>query len=194
MEINAYQIPEHNNIYIQQNLFKDISQNKENNNFYIFFEQGLSFKRVSNKNILPITSELGVELNHNFQASLFCSSTFQNFHIDNEQTTSIQNLWYCGNSFAIIPYASSIFHPKLKIYGGAGQAFGTEQPFALAVKNTALYFWTLKPVLLLETNISKNIKFSLGVGYQFIFSNTSNNLTKNTSGFEGISSFSYYFK
>ncbi|APJ03201.1 hypothetical protein [Silvanigrella aquatica] len=194
MEFNPYQIPQNNDIYVQQNLVTAISPKKENDNFNVLVEQSFGFKKILNKNILPITTEIGLDLNHYFQSSLFCSSSFQNFYIDSEKSTLINNFWYCGNAFTVIPYAASIFHPKIKIYGGAGQAYGTQILDNSETKsNVVLYFWTLKPVLFLETNVSEKFKFSLGGGYQFVFSDNSKNLATSTSGFEALASISFHF-
>jgi hypothetical protein len=194
MELNAYQLPQNNNIYIQQNLITAISPNSDNDSIHVFVDQSLSYKQVLGQNILPLTTEIGVELNHYFQTSIFCSYTFQNFFIDDAQTSKIDNFWYCGNTLAVVPYAASVIHPKIKLFGGAGQAYGTEQISPTNKSNLVLYFWTLKPAISIETNISESFKFSLGAGYQFVFSSSSEDLSNCTSGFEGIASLSYHFK
>lgn len=194
MEINAYQLPQNNDIYIQQNLITEISPSSDSDSIHVFVNQSLSYKRVLKENLLPLTTEVGFELNHYFQTSLFCSSTFQTFFINDKNTSQIDSFWYCGNALALVPYTSFVIHPKIKFYGGAGQAYGTEQISPTEKSNLVLYFWALKPVLSIETNISKNFKFSLGAGYQFVFSSNSEDLSKNTSGLEGIASLSYNFK
>jgi hypothetical protein len=194
MEINAYQLPQNNDIYIQQNLVTAISPNTDNDSFHMFANQSLSYKQILGQSILPLTTEIGVELNHYFQTSMFCSYTFQNFFINDAKTSLIDNFWYCGNSLAVVPYAASVIHPKIKLYGGAGQAYGTEQISPTTKSNLVLYFWTLKPVISVETNISESFKFSLGAGYQFVFASSSEDLSKSTTGLEGIASFSYNFK
>lgn len=194
MEINAYQIPQNNDIYIQQNLITAVSTNTDNDSFHIFANQSLSYKRILGQNILPLTTEVGVELNHYFQFSVFCNYTFQSYYINDPNTSLVENFWNCGNSIAVIPYASSIIHPKIKLYGGAGTASGKEEAPTGNSSNFNINYWTLKPVISLETNISESFKFSLGAGYQFIFAKSSNDLSENATGLEGIASFSYNFK
>ncbi|WP_397602051.1 hypothetical protein [Silvanigrella sp.] len=194
MEINAYQIPPNNDIYIQQNLVTDISKNTDYDSFHIFANQSISYKQVLGQNLFPTTTEVGIELNHYFQTSMFCSSTFQNFFIDDKQKKLIDNFWYCGNALAVVPFASSVIHPKFKIYGGAGQAYGTDNTNSKVPKSLVLYYWSLKPTALAEFNISESFKFSLGAAYQLVFSNDSSDLATNTSGLEGTASISYNFK
>lgn len=194
MEINAYQIPQNNDIYIQQNLVTDVSKNQDYDSFHIFTNQSISYKQVLGQSLFPATTEVGVELNHYFQTSLFCSYTFQNFYLDDKENKLVENFWYCGNSLAVIPYASSVIHPKLKLYGGAGQAYGVDASSPKIIKNLILYFWSIKPAASAEVNISENFKFSLGAGYQFVFSDNSSELATNTSGIEGTASISYNFK
>ncbi len=194
MEINAYQLPQNNDIYIQQNLITAISPNTDNDSIHILANQSLSYKKILGQSILPLSTEVGIELNHYFQTSMFCSYALQSFYINNAKTSLIKNFWNCGNSFAFVPYASSVVHPKIKLYGGAGQAYGFEQISPTDKSSLVLYFWTLKPVVSIETNISESFKFSIGAGYQFIFASSSDDLSKNTSGLEGIASFSYNFK
>ena len=87
MEINAYQLPQNNETYIQQNLITAISPKIDNDSFHVFAGQSISMKSVLGQFLFPTTTELGVELNHNFQASLFCSYTFQSFFINNSNTS-----------------------------------------------------------------------------------------------------------
>lgn len=194
MEINAYQLPQNNEVYIQQNILTKVSPKIDNDSFHLFASQSLSYINILGQSLLPLTTEVGLELNHYIQTSIFCNYTFQNFFINNSNTALVNDFWYCGNAFAVIPYASSVVHPKIKLYGGGGQAYGVEQISASENSNLVLYFWTLKPVISVETNISENFKFSIGAGYQFVFSSSSKDLSKNTSGFEGITSISYNLK
>lgn len=192
MEINAYQIPQDNDIYIQQNLITEVSQNNSKDSFHIFASQSGAYTQMNGQNIFPTTTELGIELNHYFQTSLFCTYTFQNFTIDEKSNETIKNFWYCGNSLAVIPFASSVVHPKLKIYGGAGQAYGENTTPGILNKSIVLYFWALTPVLTAEVNISENFKFNIGAGYQLIMSDYKN--LSDTSNIEGVASISYNFK
>lgn len=194
MEINAYQLPQNNDIYVQQNLITAISPIIDNDSIHIFANQSLSYKQILGQNILPLTTEVGIELNHYFQTSMFCSYSIQSFYINKGNTSLIDNFWNCGNSIALVPYAASVVHPKIKFYGGAGQAYGSEIISPTEKSSLVLYFWTLKPVISIETNISESFKFSLGAGYQFVFASSSDDLSKSTSGLEGIASFSYNFK
>lgn len=192
MEINAYQIPQDNTLFIQQNLVSNVSQNNHKDDFHIFFSQNLSYTQINGKNIFPTTTELGVELNHYFQTTVFCKYTLQNFSLDRNENEIIQDFWYCGNSFAIVPFAASVVHPKLKIYGGAGQAYGKNTANNLQDKTIALYFWSITPVLSAEVNISEDFKFNLGAGYQIIMSDNKN--LRNISGIEATTSISYNLK
>ena len=195
MEISAYQMPPNNDIYVQQNMLTEISKNKDYDSFHIFTNQSFSYKQVLGQSLFPSTTEIGVELNHYFQTSIFCSYTFQNFFIDNNKSKmQVNDFWYCGNSLAVVPYASSLVHPKIKIYGGAGQAYGTDTTNPQTPKSIVIYYWSLKPVISAELNISENIKFSLGAGYQFVFSKDSRDFAKLISDLEGIASISYNFK
>lgn len=191
MEINAYQLPQNNDIYIQQNLITAISPKIDNDSLHIFANQSVSYKQILGQSVFPLTSELGFELNHYYQTSLYCSYTMQDFYLNSSQKSVINNFWHCGNSFAVAPYAASVVHPKIKIFGGAGQAYGKEVLPNGVNSNIVLYFWTIKPVLSIETNISQSIKFSLGGGYQFVFSSSSSDLSKNASGLEALASFSF---
>ncbi len=192
MEINAYQIPQDNELYIQQNLITDVSKNNSKDNFHIFASQSIAYTQMNGQNIFPTTTELGVELNHYFQTSMFCTYTFQSFTIDDKAKEKINDFWYCGNSLAIIPFASSVVHPKLKVYGGAGQAYGEDTSVKAKNKSIVLYFWALTPVVSAEVNITEDFKFNIGAGYQLIMSDSKK--LNDTSGIEAIASISYNFK
>ncbi len=192
MEINAYQIPQDNDLYIQQNLVTDISKHNSKDNYRIFAAQSIAYTQMNGQNIFPTTTELGIELNHYFQTSMFCTYTFQSFTIDSKAKEKINDFWYCGNSLAVVPFASAVVHPKLKIYGGAGQAYGENTSSNAKNKSLALYFWALTPVLSAEVNISEDFKFNIGAGYQLIMSDYKN--LSETSGIEAIASISYNFK
>ncbi|WGL59211.1 hypothetical protein QEJ31_11830 [Pigmentibacter sp. JX0631] len=192
MEFNAYQIPQDNDLYIQQNLITEVSQNSSKDNFHIFASQSAAYTQMNGQNIFPTTTELGIELNHYFQTSLFCTYTFQEFTIDEKNNETIKNFWYCGNSLAVVPFASSVVHPKIKIYGGAGQAFGENSTPGIINKSIVHYFWALTPVVSAEVNISENFKFNIGAGYQLIMSDYKK--LSDTSNIEGVASISYNFK
>ncbi|WP_186645856.1 hypothetical protein [Fluviispira vulneris] len=195
MYIDAYQTPQENNTYIQQNLVSDAKQKKDTDNIDIFINQEVAIKKINNQFYFPINTEIGLDLNHSYQVALSCNYGVQKFNLNNKDSSvsEISNMWYCGNSFAFIPYASSIFHPKIKLFGGAGEAYG-KQIITPSSKPMSLKFLTLKPSLDLEINVLQNLKFSLGTAYQFLFSNDSESLQNQVSGAEGHISISLNFK
>jgi hypothetical protein len=192
MNADMYKIPESNSIYIQQNLISEISKKQENQSFHIYFNQNLGYSRILNQNIFSLSPELGIELNHYVQASMFCKMIPQKFFINKNKTIQIKDFWSCGNAFAVIPFAASVVHPKIKLYGSMGKASGNKQN-NLTISPVSMFFWSVKPELSLETNISENFKFNIGASYNFIFSNDSKELSENASGLEGILSISYNF-
>ncbi|KAB8031916.1 hypothetical protein [Fluviispira multicolorata] len=196
MYIDAQQIPIDKEIYIQQNLISTSNQKLNSDNIDILVNQELALKKINGNFYFPLTTELSLALNHNIQTSITCSYLIQSFKLNNSDgsTSKINNFWYCGNSFAYVPMASSIFHPKLKIFGGAGNAYGTQNNTDTSNQTVSLLFWTLKPSIALEVNLFQNFNFSLGSAYQFVFSNSSKDLQKQVSGVEANISFSLNFK
>ncbi|BBH52471.1 hypothetical protein [Fluviispira sanaruensis] len=195
MYIDAYQTPQENNIYIQQNLVSDAKQKRETDNIDIFINQEVAIKKINDQYFFPLNTEIGLDLNHSFQTAFSCNYAAQKFKLNNKDgsASEISNFWYCGNSFAYIPYASSIFHPKIKLFGGAGEAYGKQINGASAVPES-LKFFTLKPSLDLEINVLQNLNFSLGTAYQFLFSNDSDSLRDQVSGAEAHISISLNFR
>ena len=73
-----------------------------------------------------------------------------------------------------------------------GKASGNKES-NLTISPISIFFWSVKPELSLETNISENFKFNIGGGYNFVFSNDSKDLSEQASCLEGILSISYNF-
>lgn len=187
MDYNAYQMPIQNEVFVQQNLFTSVHQRSEQDSIGVFFNQILGFKKINSDFVMPLTTELGLELNHSLQTSFFCTYTTEGFllsEIKNVENIAINNFWYCGNAFAYVPVADSVVHPNLKVYTGAGQAYGSKNTPG-SEENISLNFWTIKPTASVEVNIFQNFKFSLGAGYQFLFATQSIQLEKHVTGFDG---------
>jgi hypothetical protein len=194
MEVNPYQLPLQNEIYIQQNIVSSISQSKDNGNVRLFINQGFHYAKINETSVFPLTTEIGLEINYFYEAALVCQYIFQNFNSSPSKNFVIKNFWNCGNAFSVAPYSASLMHPKIQIFAGAGHAEGHEPDETKASTSVILYFWTLKPTLFLETNISQNFKFSLGGGYQMIFfNNTLNIVPKNLFYFNAVASLALYF-
>lgn len=193
MAIDAYHtpVPAEQKVFARQNLFSGIYKPPIHDNIGVNLYQDFSYSWVGSQGYFAMATGLNVVLNHVFEFGPFCNYFLENVTIDNSDLSNnsliLSSYFYCGNMLAYVPIANKMFHPKIWLDVGLGNAQGVARNNTLNVQSDVSYvFVVLKPAIAVEVNLFSFLQWTAAAQYrlQINVDGPSDDLGPKASGFE----------
>lgn len=192
MAVDAYPVPAESKVFVRQNIFPGIYKSPYNDAIDVNVYQDFSASWVGSQVYFAMATGINVVLNHVFEFGPFCNYILgENVKIENSGFANnrllLNTYYYCGNMFSYVPIANKMFHPKLWLDLGLGNANGVAQNKQILTESSVKYvFFVIKPGVALEMNLFSFLQWTLAAQYRFQLQihGPTNDLGSKSSGLE----------
>lgn len=193
MAVDAYPVPAESRVFVRQNIFPGIYKSPVNDSVDVNVYQDFSASWVGSTPYFAMATGVNVVLNHVFEFGPYCNYFLENVNIEDSSIANnrliLNSYFYCGNMFAYVPLAQKMFHPKIWLDVGLGNASGIAQNRSNGIQADVNYvFFVLKPALALEMNLFSFLQWTAAVQYRFQMQiygpGTADDLGSKSSGLE----------
>lgn len=193
IDVSPPPAPAEQRVFIRQNLISGIYTPPLYDSVKTNVYQDFALSWIRSKPYFTMATGVNIVLNYNFEFGAFCNYALQNIDIpladsgivDNSIT--INRYFYCGNMFAYVPLADKMFHPKIWLDVGLGNAQGTSiNKNSKAPASLSYLFFVLKPAIALEMNLFSFLQWTIAAQYrlQFNINGPSDDMGSKASGLE----------
>lgn len=181
--MSVYILPESDTVFVQQNIVSSISGRVNNDSIIPFVNQRFGVTKINDTLAVPLSTEIGLNLNHYYDISFGCDYYLQSIELE---SSTIARLWYCGGTASAMPFASHVMHPKISLFVGAGQAAVEDIKNVEERQSQEANFNVLviKPMLEAEVNVANFFVPAFYVGYRLVLASDYEDLQNDATGAE----------
>lgn len=202
IDVSPPPAPAEQRLFIRQNIISGIYTPPLYDSIKTNIYQDVAFSWIRDNPYLTMATGVNIVLDYAFEFGAFCNYALQNIDVPLSKSGIHQNsivfdrYFYCGNMFAYVPLADKMFHPKIWLDVGLGNAQGTSTNVrSLAPTSLSYLFFVLKPAIALEMNLFSFLQWTLAAQYrlQFEINGPSNDMGTKASGLEASTGPVFHF-